>query len=158
MLLRNGRVVAPRSCASSFCVRQPRTGVGVMPGCQDGLATTRCRVLYAVVDGRRPGWSVGMRLDAFARLLRALGASSALNFDGRASTMVVWGEVVNRPTGTLRAVPSSMLVLDGRDASEPSSLIAGAAIPGRLSSREALAEFDLVPNRSSRAPHTSDHT
>jgi hypothetical protein len=117
--------------------------VGLTPGCQDGLATTRCRVLYAVVDGRRPGWSVGMRLDAFARLLRALGASSALNFDGGASTtMVVQGEVVNRPAdGTLRAVPSSMLVLDHRDASEPSSLMAGPAIPGTLSSREALARI-----------------
>jgi Phosphodiester glycosidase len=143
LLLRDGRVVAPRSCASSFCVRQPRTGVGVTPGCEDGLATTRCRVLYAVVDGRRPGWSIGMRLDAFARLLRALGASSALNFDGGASTtMVVRGRVVNRPAdGTLRAVPSAMLVLGGPDVSEPSSLVAGPAVPGVLSSRERLARI-----------------
>jgi hypothetical protein len=136
LLLHHGRVVAPHSCASSFCARQPRTGVGVTAGCEDGQPMTRCRVLYAVVDGRRRGWSVGMRLDAFARLLRALGASTALNFDGGASTtMVVRGRVVNRPAeGTLRAVPSAMLVLHESDASEPPSLAAVARLAAVQSS------------------------
>lgn len=139
LLLRDGHVVAPRSCPSSFCARQPRTGVGVTAGCEDTEAGTRCRVLYAVVDGRRPGWSVGMRLDAFARLFRALGASTALNFDGGASTtMVVQGRVVNRPAeGALRAVPSAMLVLEGPDGSEPSSLVAGPSLAGALASPDA---------------------
>ena len=124
LLLRDGRVVAPRSCPSSFCARQPRTGVAVTEGCEDVDSRTRCHVLYAVVDGRRPGWSVGLRLDAFARLLRGLGASTALNLDGGASTtMVVQGRVVNRPAEKrLRAVPSGMLVLEGSDGSEPASL------------------------------------
>jgi exopolysaccharide biosynthesis protein len=68
---------------------------------------------FAVVDGRRAGWSVGLGLVPFARLLRRLGASSAINMDGGgSSTMVVEGEVVNRPSlDNERAVPSVFLVL-----------------------------------------------
>ncbi|HEU4354452.1 MAG TPA: phosphodiester glycosidase family protein [Actinomycetota bacterium] len=113
LLLEHGRVSVRRPCISVNCVRHPRTAVGVGPGCEDGDRGTRCSVYYVVVDGRRSGWSIGMPLVAFARLMRRVGASSALNMDGGgSSTMVVEGEVLNRPSlGYPRAVPSVFLVL-----------------------------------------------
>jgi exopolysaccharide biosynthesis protein len=91
--------------------------VGIGAGCEDADPGTRCSVYYVVVDGRRSGWSIGIQLVAFARLMRRVGASSALNLDGGgSSTMVVEGEVVNRPSlGYPRAVPSMFLVLGATD-------------------------------------------
>jgi Phosphodiester glycosidase len=101
-LLRAGRVSIPAAAegldppqAPSFfdtfvASRQPRTLAGVRP---DGT------LLLVTVDGRRPGWSVGMTLPEAARLMRSLGARDALNLDGGGSTtMTVRGQVVNRPS------------------------------------------------------------
>jgi hypothetical protein len=101
-LLRAGRVAvaaraegfAPPQAPSFFdsfvASRNPRTLVGVRP---DGT------LLLVTVDGRAPGWSVGMTLGEAARLMRSLGAWDALNLDGGgSSTMTVRGEVVNRPS------------------------------------------------------------
>jgi exopolysaccharide biosynthesis protein len=99
-LLRTGRVAVAaqaegfhplRSFFDTFVKgRQPRTLAGV---------TEEGRLLLVTVDGRRPGWSVGMTLPEAARLMRSLGARDALNLDGGGSTtMVVRGEVVNRPS------------------------------------------------------------
>jgi Phosphodiester glycosidase len=99
-ILRDGRVAAAaraegfaplRSFAQVFVNgRQPRTLAGV---------TEEGRLLLVTIDGRRPGWSVGMTLPEAARLMRSLGAVDALNLDGGGSTtMVVRGEVVNRPS------------------------------------------------------------
>jgi exopolysaccharide biosynthesis protein len=113
-LLRDGRVAvaaraegfAPlRSFAQAFVRgRQPRTLAGVT---EDG------RLLLVTVDGRRPGWSVGMTLPEAARLMRSLGATDALNLDGGGSTtMVVRGQVVNRPSDRVgeRAVSNALYV------------------------------------------------
>ena len=73
-----------------MAARQPRTLAGVRA---DGTT------LLVTVDGRRPGWSVGMTLPEAARLMRSLGARDALNLDGGgSSTMTVRGEVVSRPS------------------------------------------------------------
>jgi hypothetical protein len=102
-LVQAGRVVVPRG-TSAFDRRHPRTGVGVTPA---------GRVLLVTVDGRRPGYSVGMTLRGFARLFVSLGADRALNLDGGGSTtMYVGGRVVNRPSdGAERPVSSALLVL-----------------------------------------------
>jgi hypothetical protein len=101
-LLRRGRVAvsakpegfapvqAPLFFETFVAGRQPRTLAGVR---SDGT------LLLVTVDGRRPGWSVGMTLPEAARLMRSLGARDALNLDGGgSSTMTVRGEVVNRPS------------------------------------------------------------
>ena len=101
-LLSNGRVAvraraegfappqAPAFFGTFVAGRQPRTLAGIRP---DGT------LLLVTVDGRRPGWSAGMTLPEAARLMRSLGARDALNLDGGGSTtMVVRGEVVNRPS------------------------------------------------------------
>lgn len=112
LLLRDGQKVVG-ACSASLCRRHPRTGVGVRA---DG------RLLLVVVDGRRPGYSVGMTLVEFAELFRWLGAADALNLDGGgSSTMVVRGDVKNRPccdrSGERRVV-NALLVLPGPDAGE----------------------------------------
>jgi hypothetical protein len=114
-LLENELITAT-DCPAPFCNRHPRTGIGVTP---EG------RLLLVTVDGRRRGYSVGMTPVQFAKLFRHLGATWALNLDGGGSTtMVVEGEVINRPSdaGGEREVSSSVLVLPGPDEAEPAPL------------------------------------
>jgi hypothetical protein len=81
---------APAFFGTFVAARQPRTLAGLRA---DGT------VLLVTVDGRQPGWSVGMTLPEAARLMLSLGARDALNLDGGgSSTMTVRGEVVNRPS------------------------------------------------------------
>lgn len=76
--LRNGSIKPPsKSHYPSGSQRHPRTGVGVTP---DG------RVLMVTVDGRRPGYSVGVTLAEMGRLMQSLGARHAFNLDGGGST------------------------------------------------------------------------
>jgi hypothetical protein len=111
MLMSNGVVVA-KDCTDSLCQRHPRTAVGIRA---DG------RLLLVVVDGRQPGYSVGMTLVELANLMKYLGAVTAMNLDGGgSSTMVVKGSVKNRPSdGSERSVFNSILVLPGADTGEP---------------------------------------
>ena len=100
------------TCVGSGCGRNPRTGVGV---------TADGKILLVVVDGRQPKWSVGASLHEFARIFRRLGAIHAMNLDGGgSSTMVVNGEVMNRPSdGEERRISTAVLVLPGPDPGEP---------------------------------------
>ncbi|MDQ3620442.1 MAG: phosphodiester glycosidase family protein [Actinomycetota bacterium] len=107
-------------CADPFCGRNPRTGVGL-----DGEG----QILLVTVDGRRPGYSVGMTLLEFARQFERLGARWALNLDGGGSTtMWVKGRVVNRPSDPAgeRHVSSALLVLGGQDPGEVEPLSYGS--------------------------------
>jgi hypothetical protein len=112
VLVRDGSVAVTGACSSSVCHVNPRTGIGVQA---DG------RLIIVVVDGRQPKYSVGLTMLAFARLMRSLGAVDAINLDGGgASTMVVKGKVVNRPSdGSLRHVTTAALILPGPDPDEP---------------------------------------
>jgi Phosphodiester glycosidase len=113
VLVKGGTVVASDRCQDYFCGRNPRTAVGITA---DGA------LLLAVVDGRRPGWSVGMTLEEEGALMVALGAVRAVNLDGGgSSTMVVNGRVVNHPTDSdgERSVSSAALILPGPDRRDP---------------------------------------
>jgi len=71
--------------------RHPRTAVGFDR--DEGL------LWVVVVDGRQPGYSVGMTLPELAGLFEALGAEEAINLDGGGSSvMVVDGTTVSRPS------------------------------------------------------------
>ena len=70
--------------------RNPRTLAGV---------TRAGRLLLVTVDGRRPGHSVGASFAESAAVMRALGATDAVNLDGGGSTGMTVG-------GTLVTVPS----------------------------------------------------
>ena len=95
----------------AFSGLNPRTAVGFTA---DGSA------LIVAVDGRQPGYSVGMTLRQLAQLMVDLGAVDALNLDGGGSTvMVVNGQSVTRPAGgTERPVGNALLVLPGADPGE----------------------------------------
>jgi hypothetical protein len=105
VLVRDGELFIGRS-TGSFFARHPRTGVG---------ATWDGRVLLVTVDGRRPGYSVGMTPLGFAKLFKRLGARWAFNLDGGGSTtMYVKNKIVNRPSdGWERPVSSALVVLPG---------------------------------------------
>jgi hypothetical protein len=92
---RSGKVAAPsRSRYPSGSQRHPRTNVGVT---DDG------RVLMVTIDGRQPGYSIGVTLAEAGRLMLSLGARHAFNLDGGGSTYMGRrrdGEfrVANRPS------------------------------------------------------------
>ena len=84
------------------------------------------RTLFMLtVDGGQPGYSVGMRLEELGRYMMsaldkfAVSGSNAyqvMNMDGGgSSTMVIAGEVVNRPSDPIgeRSVGNALLVVDG---------------------------------------------
>jgi hypothetical protein len=109
---RNGSVAAPsKSVYPSGSLRHPLTGVGVTP---DG------RVLMVTVDGRQPGYSIGMTLAEMGRLMLSLGAKHAFNLDGGGSTVIsrryaASGQfrVANRPSdGKERAATNALAAFE----------------------------------------------
>jgi hypothetical protein len=86
-------------------VRHPRTVIG-----QDD----RGAIWLIAVDGRQPDYSIGMRFVDLQRLASRLHLTDALNLDGGGSTtMVVNGQVVNKPSdaGGARPVSDAILVM-----------------------------------------------
>jgi len=83
--------------------RHPRTFIG-----DDG----RGFVWLGVVDGREPGYSIGMTFDELERLCDRLALRNALNLDGGGSTtMAVHDEIVNRPSDPQGPRPVSDAIL-----------------------------------------------
>ena len=93
---------APGFSDSFVKARHPRSAVGYN-------AET---VFLVAVDGRQPGYSVGMSLPELAELMISLGAAEALNLDGGGST-TLWaeGKVQNRPSdGFPRPIANSLVL------------------------------------------------
>jgi len=103
--------------------RHPRTAIG--------FSADSTRLFFVTVDGRQPGYSVGMSLFELAEYMREWGIYQAVNLDGGGSTtMVVRGRVVNRPSdGSERPVANALLVV--------SSAPTGPLRVLRISPREA---------------------
>ncbi len=88
--------------------RNPRTMAGV---------TAHGDLLLVTVDGRQPGYSVGLSFAEEARLMGALGSTQAVNLDGGGSTtMVVDGQVLGRPSDATgeRPVGDAILIFAPR--------------------------------------------
>jgi hypothetical protein len=84
--------------------RHPRTIIG-----RDRTGT----IWLGAVDGRQPDHSIGMTFEDLQRLGDRLGLTDALNLDGGGSTtMVIRGQVVNRPSdpGGGRPVADAIVV------------------------------------------------
>ncbi len=94
---------------------------GLNPRTAVGFAERGQRLLIAVIDGRQPGYSVGMSLRETADLFRALGATDAVNLDGGGSSAMVVRDarapnglrVVNKPSDATgeRPVANALAVL-----------------------------------------------
>ncbi|MHB8994181.1 MAG: phosphodiester glycosidase family protein [Armatimonadota bacterium] len=99
ILLRDGQI--PFSPKPSD-PRHPRTMIGYNDR----------EIIIAVVDGRQPGWSVGMTYHEQALLMQRLGCTDALNLDGGGSTTCwVGGKVVNQPSGGMeRRIANAILI------------------------------------------------
>lgn len=99
LLVSNGRrLYAP----SAEAPRHPRTVIGW----NDDF------YFLIVVDGRRPGHSIGMTYPELGELCTELGCTTAMNLDGGgSSTLWVGGQVVNRPSdGHERRVANALIV------------------------------------------------
>lgn len=91
-------------------ISQPRTCLGIKP---DGSI-----ILFAV-DGRRPGYSMGMTLTEVANYLVEKGCVSAINLDGGGSTTMMIrlpgdseASIVNKPSdGKERSVSNGLLLV-----------------------------------------------
>ncbi|HRP07085.1 MAG TPA: phosphodiester glycosidase family protein [Gemmatimonadales bacterium] len=104
--------LAARDTNAFSVTRHPRTAVGVSG---DGG-----RIWLVTVDGRQPGYSVGMSLLELAALMRDIGAVEAINLDGGGSTALVLRDpasgvlsVANRPSDVEgeRAVGNALAVV-----------------------------------------------
>ena len=91
---------------------------GLNPRTALGIDRTGRRVWLAVIDGRQPGYSMGMTTAQTGELLRALGAVSAINLDGGGSSALVLRNadgtvrVLNRPSDkTERPVANALALL-----------------------------------------------
>jgi hypothetical protein len=103
LLLRGGRRVvdwAPERLSRGFATtRHPRTVIA---------RDRRGAVWLIAIDGRHPQRALGMTFAEMQALLARLGIVDALNLDGGGSTtMVVKGEIVNRPSDLTGARPVS---------------------------------------------------
>jgi hypothetical protein len=84
--------------------RDPRAGVGQLA---DG------RIVLVAVDGRQPGYSVGLTSFELAQALQRLGAVTASGLDSGESVSVAFdGQLLNRPSGRTgeRPVKEALLV------------------------------------------------
>ena len=81
--------------------RAPRTGLGQLA---DG------RIILVAVDGRQPGYSVGMTNFELAQAMVRLGAVTAMAFDGGGSTTMAFnGTLLSKPSGPERAISTALL-------------------------------------------------
>lgn len=83
--------------------RHPRTAIG----------WNREQLFLVVVDGRQAGLSVGMTLPELAALMKRLGCTEAMNFDGGgSSTLWLGGRVMNSPSdGRERPVANGLMIV-----------------------------------------------
>ena len=106
VLVRDGKPVYRSNEAftvSQIAPRHPRTAVGQLA---DG------RLIFVVVDGRQPGYSIGMTTYEMALTLTRLGAVRGMQLDGGgSSTLAFDGKVLNSPSdGRERPVPTALML------------------------------------------------
>jgi hypothetical protein len=140
--------------------RMPCSGAAIAPN---------GRLFLVEVDGRQPEESVGVTRPEFAALMRALGATEGLLFDGGGSSTLVArrlgesdADVMNSPSdGRERPVADGILVYSTAPAGPPIRLVArpgavralpGAEVPLRIAAVDAAnhvtpssARADVVP-------------
>jgi hypothetical protein len=129
-LVRDGKVAVEAEGGSingAFAsTRHPRTAIGYNGN----------KLFMLVVDGRQPGYSVGMSLPELAQAMADLGCTDALNVDGGGSTALwIRGSIVNRPSdGRERPVANGLFFFSSAPVGDPVRLVTEpadiAALPG----------------------------
>jgi len=109
LLVRNGSPMSGWQASENLVpttftdVRHPRTLIGV---------DRHGAVWLAAIDGRQPDHSVGMTFAELQALCKRLDLQQALNLDGGGSTtMVVGGQIVNKPSDATGPRPVSDAIL-----------------------------------------------
>lgn len=98
LILENGRQ------KNTWNEAHPRTAVG--------FSASGKKVYILVVDGRQANYSAGSTTGQLGEILKALGATTGINFDGGGSSSItVKGKMENRPSdGLERAVANGIVV------------------------------------------------
>ncbi len=137
LLVQDGKTTTSATKGAFCTARHPRTMVG--------LDKTGTKLLMAVVDGRQPSLSVGMRCDEEAALMKELGAWDAINFDGGGSTtMYVAGQgVVNSPSDGNERTVGNHLALYAAKVGTMASLSGKVYVAGQASKVLANAEVKV---------------
>ena len=86
----------------------PRTAIGQR---KDGT------VVFVVVDGRQPGWSIGVTMKQLQDIMVEEGCYNAANLDGGSSSVLSYnGGIVNRPSGSdadgMRFIPNAFVIME----------------------------------------------
>jgi hypothetical protein len=106
LLVENGQPVCQsvmEGFTGTILGRNPRSALGV---------TAARKLLLVVVDGRQPGYSVGVTLEEMGYLMAALGATTAVGLDGGGSSQL-WaqGKIINQLISGERKINNALLVL-----------------------------------------------
>ncbi|MNN11575.1 hypothetical protein D3C81_1245380 [compost metagenome] len=76
-------------------------------------------ILFVIIDGRQPGYSIGASLYDVQQIMLDHGAVIAANLDGGSSTVLATkgGEIVNKPSSEYgeRYLPTAFLVFEHPD-------------------------------------------
>nr|WP_249716274.1 phosphodiester glycosidase family protein [Paenibacillus sp. J31TS4] len=95
-------------------IKNPADGWGIAPRtCM--AQTADGTILFAIIDGRQPGHSIGATLYDVQQLFLERGAILAANLDGGSSTVLVKeGTIVNKPASEYgeRYLPTAWLLFD----------------------------------------------
>lgn len=96
-------------------IRSQKEGWGIAPRTAMGQREDGA-ILFVVIDGRRPGYSIGASLYDVQQIMLERGAVIAANLDGGSSTVLVkeGGEIVNKPSSEYgeRYLPTAFLVFE----------------------------------------------
>lgn len=99
-------------------IRSQKDGWGIAPRTAMGQREDGA-ILFVVIDGRQPGYSIGASLYDVQNILLERGAVIAANLDGGSSTVLIskGGEIVNKPSSQYgeRYLPTAFLVFDDPD-------------------------------------------
>jgi exopolysaccharide biosynthesis protein len=88
-------------------------------------------IMFAVIDGRQPGYSIGASLYDVQKIFLENGAIIAANLDGGASTVLVKeNQIINRPSSQYgeRYLPTAWLVFDNPSAAYINNIWEGVDI------------------------------
>jgi Phosphodiester glycosidase len=143
LVVRNGRAVytsGEQFLPSQLAPRNPRTGIGQR---RDG------RIVMVVVDGRRPGYSVGLTNFELAQALVRLGVVTGSALDsGGSSTLAFDGKLLNRPSdpGGERPVAETLALMYRGVYTPPPPLTVVSPSGGGLPTQQTLSYKVVRPS------------